>query len=771
MESIDVDIRSCPIKIGYSVSLKNEKELQKAMQTASTYWAGFQHCLIPKFDETEDVRLWNIKHSRKLTGVELTQEFISTFSPDYLCHFKKNNNIHEGKLGTADIHNLLRGTPYPKVEHGLALLESINGDIEELYSKNVTEKFTIAVSDGSSPVLDAFLMRPRQGMHKALKADLNKTDFFKVTELGPTQLLSHYAQNEFTSTLTDFSRYKLKENESRTKKIAFLLCDSQSFSDAFHLWNFRAYGQRIFPLFLDCLNKDDVSELCKLVAKFEPRKSLSPYELPKMFISGDLKKKDAVIFLNEITKQVKEPILSITWGIPRYWHRKENSERRNTPSNYFFSSTSKNLFINNGFIKIPLKLPKFFQDDNYSNTAICKTVCALNHYNNLELASVFPNITIQGYPELFFSENRLLITKKYSDTETIVLSTSDDIAKAFFKQHGVECNISQPGKYFTKMVNSIGGVYPSNPLLVNGMLDFLYKIKKPLSAKGTVGGITALLNKSKNRRGVDAKEIVKILVDQKILKMLIQLACPNCNSKFEVSLGELEEEMRCKTCFEKFDDHSSDSSRMSFVYKRSGVFALPNKSYGVPVAYLTLAFFQRSGFSNEINWGTSYEISMDGKSNEIDLVTFAYSNTFYDERVRPVFAECKFFSDFEKNDTDLFYQLGEKFPESILVFATMKVDLSTKEKKLLISLAKKIRRNFKKTGKGSNLLILTSNELEVIGINSKVWGKEYKNDSMDDREKLGHFDLDCFISQEKYLDLKLNEMRILTEPIAVSSVI
>lgn len=774
MKAFDVDLVTSPIKIGFCISVNDPKKIRKAMETASAYWGGFQHCLIPTFSKLDKLNSWQRISSRRVSGEDITDGYLEVFSPDFLSYQNKKDIRLNSKIEEVSTQNLLKGAPYPIVEYGISLVEGLNRKITELSNRSAqNRKIPLLVSDGSSPVLNAFLLRPRSGFHNALKKDCDKTGIYEITEVNSGNYLRMFS-GDFQSSLISISRSYLETSQYSEAKTTYLYCDSKNWLDAVHLWNMRAFGYRVFPIFVDQFEtEEDLSMIYEFMINNCPRKIDFRGDLPKGYISESLTKDRATKFFKRLSEKGRSrgfQVVSNTWSIPRYWHSKENTERKNQIRSYYYTKEKREMFTEGSFLGIAIKCPN--HDKYPSSKPSFKVECDVRCWGSDSYAEVYPEASVQGYPDILFRNNKITImARAFQDRVMLPIMDPDIFVKEFLKAEHIECSVSQPGQYLIKMMKSAKGIHRNSPLFIKGMLEFLYEIDKTES-KAVSGGIKKLLNKATLHGWTDAKLILKMLVEQKALKMLVQLKCPNCNQKFEVSFGELKEEMLCATCFEKFDDHSSDPDNMTFVYSRAGVFSLPRKSYGVPVVYLTLAFFRKcSDVFLAMNNGTSYNILIDEKKREVDLITFVSAGECYDKRIRPVFGECKFNCDFQKSDIELFERIEVKFRDSIFVFSTMKESLSAREKALLAKFAKKLRRKYKKGVRGSNLLILTSNELEKIGSNWDLWEKGYKNFINREMHTLGYLDSNCFVSQNKYLGLDLREVTPLSEPIPISFIL
>jgi hypothetical protein len=76
-----------------------------------------------------------------------------------------------------------------------------------------------------------------------------------------------------------------------------------------------------------------------------------------------------------------------------------------------------------------------------------------------------------------------------------------------------------------------------------------------------------------------------------------------------------------------------------------------------------------------------------------------------------LFTECKTYDHFKRIDTARIMTLSKAFPGAVLVFATLRKELSIEEKKLLYRLVNRGRKYWKADRPYNPVLILTGSEL------------------------------------------------------------
>jgi hypothetical protein len=152
----------------------------------------------------------------------------------------------------------------------------------------------------------------------------------------------------------------------------------------------------------------------------------------------------------------------------------------------------------------------------------------------------------------------------------------------------------------------------------------------------------------------------------------------------------------------------------------------------------------------------SFNDKKDGKEAEADLGLLFQQSEFGYAKSELIFAECKTYNTFEKDDTGRMVFLADQFPGAFLVFATLRKSLTEKEKRLLRSVVNRGQRYWKAERPFNAVLILTGTELfsdlgppncwEEAGGKHASFAEEYNS-----QRDLFHL---CDITQQLYLDMK-----------------
>lgn len=231
-------------------------------------------------------------------------------------------------------------------------------------------------------------------------------------------------------------------------------------------------------------------------------------------------------------------------------------------------------------------------------------------------------------------------------------------------------------------------------------------------------------SKEKELYKISPQGLMERLLGSKMFELGVETKCPKCGRKSWYLPKSLSTKAKCPKCLSSFGLPSSAPKEMQWAYKVTGPFSIPGLADGAYSVLLTLYFFSDNmeGLTTPM---LSFNAEKDGVKIEVDLALFYKENRFSDNGSKLIFCECKSFNDsFDKKDIEKMELLGNKFPDSILVFSTLKDNLSIKEKTMLKKLVEKNREKLAKGNKHTQIIILTGNELFGEGHFPYTWEKK-----------------------------------------------
>ena len=273
------------------------------------------------------------------------------------------------------------------------------------------------------------------------------------------------------------------------------------------------------------------------------------------------------------------------------------------------------------------------------------------------------------------------------------------------------------------------------------------------------------------------------LVERKAVELGLELKCSKCSSWSWYSLKQLDYLLTCDLCREQYDFpviNPMNYKHSRWAYRVIGPFALPDYAQGGYAAALAIHFFAEviGGFDRaEVAWSSAQKLKLQEEPVEVDFMLwyrrkdiFGTERSFFgtglpifgmDRPTETVFGEAKSFGEhaFKQDDVDRMKLLAEKFPGAILVFATMKEDLSAEEIDRIKELAKWGREYDKKRRQTrAPVIVLTGTELFTTGSLTTSWKeKGGRHEDLADQTSLGAPNLRILanFTQHLYLDLEM----------------
>ena len=335
---------------------------------------------------------------------------------------------------------------------------------------------------------------------------------------------------------------------------------------------------------------------------------------------------------------------------------------------------------------------------------------------NDQIATVFPcnykNPSVPKFqPELQQRSDYLLPT-----TEGFVIFPSEeymfeqwslvDGTTAFnqwLKTNQVPAIRSDAGKATEQIIETLGALRDVGCLAHKGVIEFLDKMTGRLTKASHYCEFQSEIRNAINSERLKDRTF-ETLVKRKVVELGLKLKCSECSKWSWYSVKQLDYSLICNFCFKQFDFpiiDPVDEKHSRWAYRVVGPFALPDYAQGGYASALAIHFFADviGGFDQaEVTWSSAQELKLHkNKKIESDFMlwyrrkeTFGVERSFFtrglpifgtDRPTETVFGEAKSFSRFEQKHVDNMKLLAEKFPGSILVFATMKEETEKFSKK------------------------------------------------------------------------------------------
>jgi hypothetical protein len=183
---------------------------------------------------------------------------------------------------------------------------------------------------------------------------------------------------------------------------------------------------------------------------------------------------------------------------------------------------------------------------------------------------------------------------------------------------------------------------------------------------------------------------------------------------------------------------------------------MPGRAHGVYTVLLAHRFL-----SILLHLATTALLSFTAEKStdkiEADLALFIKETRAGRTTTETLFAECKTYDFFKRGDVDRMVTLSKAFPGAILLFATLRKELTEAEKKLLRPFVNSGRKYWKEERPYNPVLILTGTELFSVYRPEESWKKAGgQHAPWAVKFQRGHLSLLelCDATQQIYLGLK-----------------
>ena len=754
-----ITINARPIRLAFLVNPADVDSLQRVIEINTFLWGGKFNAIIPTFQDTPE----NWHHCPNMNVQDIVSGYLNNFDPDYVVPMGEcsDYDLNYGDRDVVDHPSMffaasqVQGT----TSYGISLFETLNHFIRNNeFELGVTgDKFEICMpcfSNSAYPLLSSLFGTLPEEIIRLLEQRLE--NYLKIEQIDCS--ISNYT--EFIKAQTHHSREYLFNDQvlhrreylmginslgfsriSSGKSVIFFF-DAENPADIIDYWNLRAICRIVYPMPKQFLQDEKLKSFA-LSALVEHVVSV---KLPRPSIkSSSVSEEEYHEFFNSIEG------LPFPVSYPQVWEKISHDDKRGMRS---FSSETRHYDIHNlpsnyGEILNTLS-PSIKPERSSTHTPRFANEIWFKVYNDkLISASMLPeglkDLSKVCHPSnhVRASKNNLVYLVHEPDSYfEIGLPQSTVIFESWMKSRGWGFEISNAGHIVTQTIKRLG-IRFFEIFAIKGIIELLDEMKdeKSLLQKNLWGKIKEIVQRRHETGEIleyDAEEILKSLVDAKVLQPGMKMSCTNCKQSSWYSVEDADYILRCPRCLESFDFPYKPGTEIKWAYRRLGAFDSPNKSEGIYTTLLLLRFFSDAQMLNgAITPLMSFKLKKESIADEdeeeivgkeIDLGLFF--QLIERDDIETIFAECKTFGSFKKEDIEKMEILGKKFPEAVLTFAKLG-ELTGGEKDSLSDL---IRRS------DNTVLVLTGEDLL-----RKSLRDDYKSGIMS-------FNRLCRITQDIYLE-------------------
>ena len=730
MNNIRVDIRLRPIRFGFLVRPEDAENVLEIFRINTCLWGGMFNPIIPLF---ESVPTWLEEEGFHFENPkQMTEDYLDFFEPDFLVEAEEG--LAEGfgfdprrVLQITDILERLGERGWDK--YGLSVydlyLELYREEFrfEPRHRRNVIDVET-KESTFSNFVAVNFGSFPLQKQLEHFSRDYKSIFDPKHTILDAPELLNLYKSEYISALEIGCAKFQVNYNEHFSPTLFIL--DSQESKDLIDFWNLRTVRRDVKAVPIQW-----VKELSSCYKEFVQNR----YGL--MF-SASISKADRQDICNNYLHIDKQNVYIPQLWYPPIWNKSSEMKPRTARPTLEADRKSVDIQISEENPEIRFN-PLFLElATEYNNRLGVANVVRLEDwsYRN-QIATVFPcNYKNPELPKFALGLRHLLPTTEglviFPEYKTIPESWNlvDGITafSQWFKANKIPSTLSDAGRATQQIIQTLGSCREVIYIAHKDAIKFLNKISNRLTKTTSHETFQKKLGKS----------VLGTLVERKAIELGLNLKCSKCSEWNWYSLALLNYSLTCSLCLRQFDFpvvDPIDKKRSKWAYRLIGPFAQPNYAKGGYASALAIRFFAdviAEIDKSEVTWSSGQELTLlTGKKIEADFMLWYQRRQFFepDHPTETVFGEAKSFGKaaFKKSDVDNMKLLAQKFPGSILVFATMReeTELSKGEINRIKKLAEWGREyDTERRRTRAPVIVLTGTELFTTGYLSTSWEKK-----------------------------------------------
>lgn len=751
----NVRLKIRPIRLGFLVDPAKASEIQRAIELNSSLWGGVYNPIIPVSNRLPTRLKRNGVFVKSAT--ELTNGYISAFDPDIIVQITQRipKAINLGGRTVIRPAEVWEHFDYESNEltpqFGVGVIELLDQIYDEHF--RYVERHPISIDFPRMPKKARLFWSALFGayparIHDAVTHRYRKAIEIQQSTVTPDSFVSLLTQGIYYPTrITRLDLNKHFRTGSWQYATVFLL-DTSSPSDVLEFWNLRALGKTVFPV---PLHLSQNQEVCDAVAKFvasiyRPHHYNQEIYYSVHFIPAHSCSQDGMkAFTRAIhdrltiaTRKNQPPILSQHW-YPRIWDEWARDKDEADPCDVWVNEHTIDYTDVNRRIQFACEGPQFLQDRFGYGKPRCANEITMRFYDNKEyMASVLPRDAGENTRQVVSSvtsfrddcrigRNGLIKLENSFLSEYWDVPLAQDVFFAWLKDRGFESELSTPGLIARQLYAQAEGnmrVFKNHQLLqlfeeMNGgpkanRRRQAYEGERRLDNRE----ITAIERekeigdiKIRLREISSTGHLYETLLARKVFRLGSKVKCPHCARHQWYTLDSLKESMLCPKCLNSFDALGRvDEGR--WCYKTAGPFSVPGYADGSFCVLFALEQLMHRILNMEVTPSLSFNARANRSlSLEADFGALYRQVQYGVVHDGVIFGECKSYNDFQPADINRMRVFADSFPGAILAFCTLKRDLSTKEKKLITSLAKRGRRHWKHEKPLNPVLILTEREL------------------------------------------------------------
>ncbi len=705
-----------PIRIAFLVPSGDERTLRLAVETNTCLWGGIQNPIVPIYGRKP--KNWD---GRWLWpgGAEYAKGLLNGFEPDFVVETKKGlaKNLDVPDERIISIREVLDPNRDPHVGYGVSMIDLLrhayDKELKFVWKRKL--KALWPRREAAQPSLFeavAFGAYPCEpGLQYLSKAF---ADAFEPETLPDDAAAAFDALVSGCVTPLQTTKYALNERRGagwRAGEMVLFLLDPTSTSDLIDFWNLRAWGGRYVPIPVVQAKQISPTATVLVTRAHVPLRGNRSIKRSTTLLKAPCVPLEALQATADLFRPYPDGALLTQDWMPRIWSARARGYDLDARSELVAASDDIDVLVNERRVRFALLEPAFDIYHGLAGLPRWANTIALRDFSAVETGLVYPEVgkdlkillraSNHGGLQALRNGIAIVSTGGYA-MQHWDLPDGQAVVRDWFSAHNLAFEPSAAGRTAVEVSGTLRGL---------SGLDVLANVRLLKCLNDASGGASILqddlLALLKRERPLAAENLLRALVRHGILRLGMRVDCSVCETEGWFALEDLSDTLRCARCLRMFPFPSWHPPNRKWAYRTQGVFALPGFAHGAYATLLALRFLGPT-YNAEMTWFPGGEVGPEKDKYELDLVAFWRKRYGPQGEVRVLMGECKTFGEFKQEEVTRFRDVAKQFPEVVRVFATLRPELTEREKKAITSLAKEGRRL---RGSRSPVLVLTATEL------------------------------------------------------------
>ena len=705
-KTIDLDVYTRPIRFAFLVRPTDSTSLNKIFTINTCLWGGMFNPIIPFFKKIP--RWWANDRYYGESCSQIMRGYLDFFEPDFIVESEKGMVNHLGLDGVIvlQIKDLIAPEDKYYRKYGLDVLDIYQKLYKDHFQFELRNKPNLIHVKSQNVSFDNFSACVFGKFPTSKKLRYFYESYIKVFQSEKILLTDktlnniYNSRNECPLTLSGYYDLDVKYNYYSNPSLFVLNANKPS--DLIDFWNLRAVTRNVVAIPVEWL--PELSEFCKKFILDNhrplPKNRNEVIIQPTAIFSRTISEETASNLFKKYMQVEKEGANTIQPWYPAIWRALPNSSVRNTRPVLKAKNTETTITVmisddNDEYGTFKPIAPRFVSNSRVKNQW-ANVVRINDRSENKEVAAVFPTDYLDSSccpinidHERIISTKEVLISFSFYQQNTMhwKFLTGTQLFKLWLDNFKIKAEISPSGRITQQIIASLGGMFRLRCIANEDVIKLLDKISRSETKSMNVDEFKNKISKAQKTTSIIPfdKPILDDFLESKAIKLGYSIKCSQCGQTSWYELNELNYSILCKFCREtfRFPIQKPYSSKVAeWEYRVVGPFALQNYASGGYAEVLAIRFFVYTLTLNRsrISWSSGLELQLEErgtkKNLEIDFMIF-YQRVNVASIGYPsdlIFGEAKSYGDnsFEAKDICRLKKLANKFPGSILVFATMR---------------------------------------------------------------------------------------------------